>query len=1057
MGAKVRDFFFFACYPNGYKEITGYVDMDVVSKLLTTIDAFRAQFSSWNKRNAEDYYELVAPVDHEVAKMNNSTMVTFFELAGINSMLTEKEKIAVAQKISRDISGFIKKKGYELQIVDLSDKAMSDELLRKSTAPSFAELHAQGLGHPVLTTDYLQFLQKNLLWKKQYLVVYTTRDVLTKSDFKNMQPEEDLASANAYIQEQLQVDINKQACILTQVDKAVLGLHLKFVKGIRNRLGENGILLRTIDIESGLRTQKEALYGETFASWKPAMSIAKIKTPETVDKGRYVDEAPSMASQILYRGGTEVGLPPGVFQFGDRFFSTLSMVCPQQDGERMASYSELTKLIPLKIGYMCAFRLQADPFSTNQYRVEQGYAGASAVLPFTNNLQIRRSRSELESRHKNGDSVVVYMQMTLTFVGNTLQEVLDNLAEVVRMLDGWNQAKFRLVEQDKFQGLFESIPGASRKANLKMVMENLADALYQTPLFLSGVPNSSGYLHFGTEDMSPYPMLRFAASDINYNGYICGTAGSGKSTLLAALNLALLAKPKVNENMSGMLPLLVDVDFNKTSFGMKRLLQQIAPESKKHLFLMHEMSVAADSAINAHDLPLGRSSPTMRYKSLLVRFLTVLIGEVHKDDDGGIQIAMPAIEKMISYMVQAVYDYRQNGESPRMFLMGEFQKEKATLVYMQKLGINPVGQELSYWELRDEVMQKGAKDLSKAAVHASILQRYAVPRLTDYATLLSDRQELAQRFSSPIGGANGQMTEAQFFNKRLAEVLNEFPCLGRPTAVGLDVARLISIDIAGICGENDFRKAVFGSLCLAAFVNKRENSKESPDLLDGMPAEFHAYWGRMNKINQTLPAALNIEEAHMLFPLFGELLVSLSRHNRKAGWGLCTLSQNLLDPSVDLMSVSSNVILASNENSEKAQLRLRESFNASQAECKIAGSELVERHIYLNVKKKPASGLDFAVTRVGVKLKSLMSPGILWATNSEQVDIDFRDDAVESFGHEGLTKLTTFFPSGSVRGYYENDRILKLATERGFPSVRAMLLSEFLKLEHPSPELARWL
>lgn len=1029
--------------------------MDVLSKLLMTIDAARAQFSSWNKRNAEDYYELISPVDHEVAKMNNSTMVTFFELAGIGSMLTDDEKKSVAQGISAKLSGFLKTKGYEFQIVDLADKTMSDELLRKSTEPSFAELEAQGLGHPILTTDYLQFLQKKLLWKKQYLVAYTSREVLTSAELKNMPEMGNAKEANEFIKDGLQVHAEKQACVLSPVDNATLKLHIQFVKAIKFTLSSSGVLLRTIDVENALRIQKEAFYGEVFSKWKPALSLGKVKTSDTVEKSRYIDEAPHMATQVLHRGGSEVGMPFGVFKFGDRFFSTLSLIAPQQDASRMASYRELSRLIPMRIGYLCSFKFQADPFSTLHYKVEQTYAGVSSVFPFTNNLQIRKSRSELESRHKNGESVAVYMQMTLTFFGGSQQEVIDNVNEVIRLLDGWNQAKFRMVEQDKFQGLFESIPGATRKANLKMVLENLADALYQSPLFLSGVPNSSGYLHFATEEMIPYPMLSFAASDINYNSYVTGTAGSGKSTLLTALNLALLAKPKVNEKLSGALPLIMDVDFNKTSFGFKRLLRQIAPENKKHLFLTHEMTLGAESAINVHDIPLGRTYPTMRYKSLLVRFLTVLIGEV-VNDDKGIRIAMPGIEKMVSYMVQVVYDFRQNSESPYMYSPGEFQRETNALKYMRHLGIEP-DEDMSYWELRDEVMKKGAGDLSTAALYASVLQRYAVPRLPDYSTLLSDRQELTARFSTPIGGGNGSLTEAQFFLKRLAEVSNEYPCFCRPTAIHLDVARMISIDIAAICGDNDYRTAVFGSLCLSAFVSKRENTKESNDLLDGMGPEYKAYWARTDKINQTLPAALNIEEAHMLYSLFDDLMVSFSRHNRKAGWGLRTLSQNLMDPSTALLSVSANVILASNENTDEAQKRLVSTFNASKAECRIAGSELVDRHIYLNVKKKPASGLDFAVTRVGVKLKNLMSPGILWASNSEQVDIDFRDDALESLGEDGLTKLTNFFPSGSVRGYYENDRFIKLAEERGFSTVRSMLLSELIKLDRPSDELARWL
>jgi hypothetical protein len=148
--------------------------MDVLSKLLMAVDSVKSLWSGSHRLHADDYYELVAPVDENSLKMNDGTLVSFFELRGFSYMLNTHEKREVSKKLALALSGFMKSPGFNLQIVDVSDPNMTETYVQESMQQSIDELERMGLGHPVLTTDYVRHIAKNSVWKKQYIALYTT-------------------------------------------------------------------------------------------------------------------------------------------------------------------------------------------------------------------------------------------------------------------------------------------------------------------------------------------------------------------------------------------------------------------------------------------------------------------------------------------------------------------------------------------------------------------------------------------------------------------------------------------------------------------------------------------------------------------------------------------------------------------------------------------------------------------------------------------------------------------------------------------------------------------
>jgi intracellular multiplication protein IcmB len=1031
--------------------------MDVLSKLLMSVDAIKSQLFASAKKDADDYYEVVSPVDDYTLKMNDGSMLSFIELRGFSRILTDTEKRTVCQNIERSLDGFMPLSGYSIQIVDFSDPELTRVFAEESMKPSLDEMKAMGIDHPMLTTDYVDFIAKRSVWKKQFVIVYTS-PLATKGEraieknFTEKEKKERLLKAQVS-DHVMKSPANGQSAFLTDKDKQVFSAHRLFFGSIYQELTNEGALLRKMDIGPALRSQKQCLYGKACPpNWEPALSSVNVSKSADmhVKPGQIKVDTPNLVEQVISQGGTENDLPPDVLGFGNRLFTTLSMVIPQQDENRLASYQYLLSRIPKEIGYLFSFRMTSNPFGDSDYLTEQVFTGMSTILPMSDNLLIRRARTEMKSQHDNGKKTGVFLEMTVTLFNENIETLQHNRNIVSKVLAGWNRAQFRVVEMDKTQGLFDSIPGASKKSHLKQVLESFASTLYQSPMFMSGVVYDGGYLHFFTEEGQPFPLEEHSPRNINYNVYICGTPGSGKSTLLTMLNLALLVKPKTNPKLKGEMPLMMDVDFGKTSFGFKETIRELVPDDKKHLFLLHEFTTGVESSVNPHDLPLGRTFPTMRHKEVLTRFILVLIAGVAKDREGRFEVKHDELEPMIKYLVDSVYAYRQEDASPFMFRVSQF-KHKSTIEFMARLGIVP-NVHYSYFALADEVMKKDPKN---GVRHAILLRRYAVPRLTDYSTILMDNPELGARYEKGTM-ANGKNPK-EFFVERLADVMTEFQCFSRVTRINLDIARMVSLDINNVCGESDYRKAIFGSLCLMMYMVKRENLEESPDLMDGVPEQYIPYLKRLDMINRVLPGTLNIEEAHVLFGLFNDIMVSAQRRNRKAGWGMRTLSQNLIDPTDEFFSMCSTVFVTSTENTEDEQINKRlRSMDASQAERRAISKDLVNRTAFMYVKTKPDGG--FNIKRLAIKLNMSISPGLLWISNSEQVDRDFKNAVIDALGkQEGLSKLSRFYQQGSVRGYLADGKMKALAESRGKDSVFTMLLDEISQLDRPSEELSHWL
>lgn len=1018
---------------------------DFLLKLLFSIDVVRESFRKKRKNNIDDYYQIAAPVDNYTYKTFDGAFITMFKINGFRSLISDQGKMDVGKNLERKLQAYFKKSGYGLQVVDVSNPELTKRKLKEVMQPSLDELNAIGLSANFMHDGYIDFLAKNGVWKDQFLVVTTTPEVKLSGSASSVTKE---SVQDSVLKEHFSMASTQQTSLLSEAEKELKGLHEVFVSDVKNSFRdkrEAGFLVDTVKVEKVLYYYREALYGKRVApNWKPNFDGFVISDKDGAVKE---DEQsllfPALSEQVITEGYSEEdtaskSLPTNVGRIGDRFFSTLTVTFPQRRGKRLLSYESLSNGLPLDISYVVSQRAESEPFETMEYRVKRSYAMLSAVLPIAENKRIKKAQTQLEEMHKEGERISIWLSMTVTIFANDVETLLSHKTTFENHLEAWGGVKSRSVENNKLQGLMDGVAASNAKTSQGRILENLGSFLYQSPLFMQARPYNSGYLQFITDNRTYFSYEEQSSKNINYNAYFPGESGTGKSTLLSLLNFALIAKPKADKRFSGTIPIIVTADVGRTSFGGNDTLQMMLPDNKKHLILSHAMTSKVSSAYNIHDLVVGKYRPTDEQVQVIARFVAIMVCGI----DNNNELNHPELLPMITRLVYELYTFYHPNNEPKMY-------DQARCPNNLKLQFKKWGVEFndskSYFDLAEELM---VKSKGKALSAVRFCQRYAVPVLEDYGMLFANNKGLADKYRAQM--VTPGVSYYDYFNSRLEDAVVELPCFNHPTVVNFDNARIISIDLKSVVGDDKRKKALFTSMCFAVYQLKTVSIETDPSLFEDTSPAFDKYLRNMSDANYSIPSVFNVEEAHMFMKQFDSLLCDMERKNRKEGWGIRKFSQRITDPSDTLLSLCSTIFITSGESDSDDSLAsnpFKDRLN-------------VNREVQNAILKGTQESISKFVARVKTKdhviaqpLSNLMPPEMLWSTTSSTVDASFKKAVVAKIGlDKALEKMSQFVPSATISKIVESSDMRAFAEQSGYDDVQSMLVHFITTTDKPSDE-----
>jgi len=325
-----------------------------------------------------------------------------------------------------------------------------------------------------------------------------------------------------------------------------------------------------------------------------------------------------------------------------------------------------------------------------------------------------------------------------------------------------------------------------------------------------------------------------------------------------------------------------------------------------------------------------------------------------------------------------------------------------------------------------------------------------VPVLEDYGMLFANNSGLADKYRGQK--LENGVTYYDYFNSRLEDAVVEFPCFNHPTVLNFDTARIISIDLKSVIGEDKRRKALFTSLCFAVYQLRTVSIETDPGLFDDVHPVFLTPLKNMSQSNHAIPSVFNVEEAHMFMKQFDSLLCDMERKNRKEGWGIRKFSQRITDPSDDLLSLCSTIFITSgesdsddNDTNTKNPFKERLKVNNEVQTAIIKGTQGNIAKFVARIKTK-----DQVIAQ---PLSNFMPPEMLWSTTSSTVDTGFKKEVVGKIGlDKALEKLSLFVPSATISKIVESTEIKEFAKEKGFEDASSMLLHYIVHSDKPTDE-----
>lgn len=1074
--------------------------MDVISQLLLYFDGVALSWMKKDKRFIESYYDLATPISDTTIRMKNGSLVSVFSLGGMVNTLNDFEKKEVSRQMVRDLDFYFKKLGFTFQIVDWVDPEINERRINATMKSSIEELARMGLSDPMFAEDYVKFVSSKSKWQEQYLVVITNPVALevsnNEADKELSESQLDLLDAqDMFVKHGMKADVNEQPLFLSEQDLKLFSLHDGCVRRCDVVFKSHGMLIDKMYVSNFIKTQREILWSArgTSEDWQPNLTgaaVVKQNQAESFKQSKL--KMGNIPSQVLTSGAELSKSGMNVVSLGGRFFRTINMVLPQNDIDNLKSYEALLNGVSTKSsGYLVSYRIDTEPLKTGEFKTQRMYAMLCSILPYSNNMAIKKAQDEIIKRHESGERSV-YFQLTITMYSRTEAELDKIYNDVISAANNWGQATFADVEMEPIDGLFSSLPATSALPRLTQVLEDAYLSFYMSPLFVDCRLYNQGYLHFYTKNNRPFPLEEHSSKNVNFNSGAFGAPGTGKSTLLTMQNIALLAKPKTDASLSGEFPLIFNTDFGQTSFGLNETLKELLLERAKKnndrnlqakalVFLNHNMETAMHSAWNPHDLPIGRTMPTMRHKTMLAGFLQVMLFGVNKDPRTG-RFEMPkeaaSFSNMLEVLIDSVYKFRSDGDTPHRFNSSEFsifKEHQQAIAHMVKIGLlkgsdNPDAalKYVSYYALSVKLMELSLaspdkQDHQRGLYYAKVLRRFAVPRLSDYAALLSEKTNFQQLYAEKV----------KPFLELLTDSIQRYPCFNSVTRIPIDMARVISIDIDSVVGDDDSRKALFGSMTILMYLVKRENEFESKDLFDdNVDKIFMPYLEHLDKINRRLPSILNLEESHILMSLFDGILCSYQRRNRKVNWGLKSFSQNIDDPSSEYLSLCSSIFITSDMSSTKQLPILRDDLRLSVRNQEIVksgiGADPTSMFVIIRTKSPGKSGSDenddsSQVSQnppVAMPLRLYLPGSFLWASTADAVDRDFKREAIKRYGFtQALKALSQKLPNGSSKYLLESEplrqAISKFRHANGEPVYKGT--SDFLMDYLSMSERPKWL
>lgn len=737
--------------------------MSLFGSLLDGLDNAFLWLSSTVKSSFSDYCDLETAEDGNILVARDGSLMCVVRIDGSKSLIGAKNFYNnIVEPMDGALTQPFSGKAHMIQFFFMQDPERTEREIRRYLEPAAETLDRLNLDMSDMLEERVKNLSNWTNYEACYMVLWTRPIGLTKADVKYDAKKK--AEAFKGVTAPMSRSQNPLAAMSVLHDR-----HNSFVAGIQADLARSGlatVLLNAHEACAEIRGSIDADW--TAPEWKPLLPGDKV-TPQ-LRKGFLEAEEwdivwPKLPAQLAPRDATIIN--DSMVQIGNKLYAPVYIDLFPRDP---TPFRELfNRLMNRNLPWRASFLIEGDGLSAVGFKKM-----VAAILGFASgdNKLINQSIDKLMELKNMAETIVKIRACFCTWgSANDKEEVGRRASDLARAIEAWGSCDVCEVTGDPLAGLASSALGFSYSSIGTAAAAPLKDVLSMMPLARPSSPWKSGAVTFRSPDGKLLPYQPGSSIQTTWISLIFAKPGSGKSVLLNMTNLALCLSPGIKR-----LPRIAIVDIGPSSSGLISLIQEALPLGKKHLAAYHRLKMTREFAVNPFDTQLGCRFPSSMERAFLVNFLALLVTDISKPEPF---TGMPGL---VTAVIDEMYRKASDKEMPHPYARGvEHQVDEALV----KTGLH-IDNKTTWWEVVDNLF------LSGYFHEATIAQRHAVPVVAE-ASLSAQDEKIKNTYGKVLIETGENLVTA--FNRMIADALQYYPILSRPTAFDIGDARVVSLDL----------------------------------------------------------------------------------------------------------------------------------------------------------------------------------------------------------------------------------------------------------------------
>lgn len=738
--------------------------MSLMGSLIDAMDSAFVWMSSTVKRDLSDYCDLETAEDDTTLVARDGSLMSVIRIDGVKSLIGGRNFLSnIVDPLDGAFSQPFSSKMHMAQFFFVQDPDRTEREIRRYLEPAAETMGRLGLDMSDMLEERVHNLSKWTNYEGCFMVLWTRPAGLGKTETKQEQKRKAQSMSN--VTTPLGRSQNPLAGMGILYDR-----HKSFCDSLLSDFARSGLACEILEVHDACREIRSSIDPEwTAPEWSPLLPGDKV-TPQ-LRKGFLEAEEwdivwPKLSWQLSPRDAKLVG--SNFVEIGDRVYAPIYMdLFPRDPSPFWDLYS---RLMNKNLPWRASFLIEGDGLSAMGFKKL-----VASILGFSSgdNKLINQSVGHLMEMKTQAETIVKIQASFCTWAkaGET-DEISRRASDLARAVEGWGTADVSEITGDPVSGVASSALGMTFGSVGTPAAAPLKDALMMMPLARPSSPWKTGAVTFRSPDGKLLPYQPGSSLQTTWISLVFAKPGSGKSVLMNMTNLALCLSPGIKR-----LPRIAIIDIGPSSSGLISLLQEALPAGKKHLAAYHRLRMTREYAVNPFDTQIGCRFPSALERQFLINFVTLLVTDVNQEKP------FVGMAGLVTAVVDEMYRKASDKEMPHLYSEGmEHQVDDA----IKKIGMH-IDKKTSWWEVVDTLF------LNDYLHEANIAQRHAVPIVAE-APLCAQDEKIKNTYGKVTITDTGEDLITAF-NRMIADSMQYYPILSRPTSFDIGDARVVSLDL----------------------------------------------------------------------------------------------------------------------------------------------------------------------------------------------------------------------------------------------------------------------